>query len=302
LFRTDFRSFSTVVPAAAPAASASVMTSAYGGAMTSPVWPVDDLDLSAYLARIGYDGPLAPDLATLTALSRAHLAAIPFENLDILLGRGISAALPDVQNKLVTQRRGGYCYEHNTLFGAVLQTIGFSVVRLLARTGDPLDSVRPRSHMVLIVNGDHLADVGFGNGLLAPLPLAVDGPHQQGAFSYELVIGPDGAWRLRDISAGAVIQTFTEEPQYPVDIEVANFYTANSPRSPFTRRLIVMHKGATEMRSLIGRVFSIERPGEPTSRRPITDDELGEILRNEFSLSLSDLELKTLLQYASDPS
>jgi N-hydroxyarylamine O-acetyltransferase len=269
--------------------------------MTPPDWPIDELDLSAYLARIGYEGTLAPDLPTLTALSEAHLAAIPFENLDILLGRGISVALADVQDKLVTRWRGGYCYEHNTLFGAVLQKIGFSVVRLLARTGDPLESPRPRSHMVLIANGEFLADVGFGNGLLSPLRLRADGSHQQGAWQYELATGPDGAWRLRDLQAG-VIQTFTEEPQYPVDIEVANFNTAKSPKSPFTRRIIVMHKDSAEVRSLIGRVFSVERPGSPTSRRQIPDEEVGATLRDEFQLRFSDLELKTLLQYATDPT
>lgn len=265
--------------------------------MTPPDWPIDDLDLAAYLDRIGYAGALAPDLETLAALSRAHLATIPFENLDILLGRGISVTLADVQDKLVTHRRGGYCYEHNTLFGAVLQRIGFSVVRLLARTGDPLEAPRPRSHMVLAVNGEFLADVGFGNGLLGPLRLRADGPHRQGTWEYALMIGPDGAWRLRDLRAGATIQTFTEEPQYPVDIEVANFNTANSPKSPFTRRVIVMHKDVEQVRSLIGRVFSVERPGEPTDRRQITGDELGGILRDEFGLRLSDPEIKTLLPY-----
>jgi N-hydroxyarylamine O-acetyltransferase len=267
--------------------------------MTPPAWPIDDLDLTAYLARVGYDGPLSPDLETLTALSRAHIAAIPFENLDILLGRGISVALADVQDKLVTQRRGGYCYEHNTLFGAVLQSIGFPVVRLLARTGDPLESPRPRSHMVLIVNGEFLADVGFGNGLLAPLRLRADGPHRQGAWEYELVRGPDDAWRVRDARAGT-IQTFTEEPQYPVDIEVANFNTAKSSKSPFTRRIIVIQKDDSRVRSLIGRVYSVEQPGEPTARRPITENELGGILRAEFGLPISDAEIKTLLAYGDE--
>lgn len=268
--------------------------------MTPPAWPIDDLDLAAYLERIGYDGPLTPDLETLTSLSGAHIAAIPFENLDILLGRGISVALADVQDKLVTQRRGGYCYEHNTLFGAVLQTIGFSVVRLLARTGDPLESPRPRSHMVLKVNDEFLADVGFGNGLLAPLHLRADGPHRQGAWEYELVTGPDGGWRVRDLRAGITIQTFTEEPQYPVDIESANFYTARSAKSPFTRRIIAMHKDAAQVRSLIGRVFSVERPGEPSDRRQITEDELGGILGDEFGLRFSDAEIKSLLSYGDE--
>jgi N-hydroxyarylamine O-acetyltransferase len=262
-------------------------------------WPVDDLDLRAYLDRVAYDGPLAADLETLTALHRAHLAAIPFENLNILLGRGIQTDLASVQDKLVTQRRGGYCYEHNTLFGAVLQRLGFSVDRLLARTGDPLESPRPRSHMVLHVNGRFLADVGFGNGLLSPLHLCADGPHPQGAWEYELVLGADGGWRLREGKAGTwtTIQTFTLEPQYPVDIEVANFNTANSPKSPFTQRIIVMRKDSSSVRSLIGRTFSIS---SSVGTRAVPDDELGDVLRQEFGLRFTPAEIKTLLAYGND--
>ena len=260
-------------------------------------WPIDDLDLQAYLERVAYDGPLAADLDTLTALHRAHLAAIPFENLDILLGRGIETDLASVQDKLVAQRRGGYCYEHNTLFGAVLQRLGFGVDRLLARTGDPLESPRPRSHMVLHVDGRYLADVGFGNGLLSPLHLRADGPHRQGAWEYELVVGADGGWRLREGKAGSwtTIQTFTLEPQYPVDIEVANFNTAHSPKSPFTRRVIVMRKDASSVRSLIGRTFT--GAGGP---REVPGEELGEVLLREFGLRLTRAEIKTLLAYGAD--
>lgn len=115
----------------------------------SDQWQADRLDLDAYLRRIGHAGPLAPDEATLAALHRAHVAAVPFENLDVILGRPISVDLGEVQAKLVTRCRGGYCYEHAILFGAVLDRVCYRVHRLLARTGDPFEHPRPRSHAVL---------------------------------------------------------------------------------------------------------------------------------------------------------
>src|SRR5215469_12971876 len=92
-----------------------------------------DFDLDAYFRRIGYAGPARPDLATLTSLQAHHVAAIPFESLDPLLGRPVSLELDALQAKLVGSRRGGYCFEHNILFRAVLQKIGFQIVSLGAR-------------------------------------------------------------------------------------------------------------------------------------------------------------------------
>ncbi|GIH95709.1 arylamine N-acetyltransferase [Planobispora siamensis] len=263
-------------------------------------WRTDRLDLDAYLRRVGHTGPLAPDEETLTALHRAHLAAIPFENLDVMLGRGVSVDLDDVQAKLVARGRGGYCYEHGVLFGAVLSRIGFWVDRILARTGDPAEQPRPRSHMVLLVGAGErrwLADVGFGSGLLAPLPLAAAGPRRQGAWQYELVRGRDGAWRLRehDGQRWAAIQTFTEEPQYLVDVEVANYNTATNPHSPFVQRPIVVRKDDTSVRRLLGREFSVERPGHPVVQRTLTDDEFADRLRAEFGAALSPGEIAALV-------
>jgi N-hydroxyarylamine O-acetyltransferase len=264
-----------------------------------PVWDAGALDLDAYLGRIGDDGPRDPGVATLTRLHRAHVAAVPFENLDIMLGRGIAVDLPSVQAKLVGRRRGGYCFEHATLFGAVLQRLGFRVDRLLARTGDPLEHPRPRSHMVLRVatgDGPWLADVGFGSGLLTPLPLAEGGPHRQGAWAYELVRGPDTAWRLRehDGAGWTAIQTFTEEPQYQVDVEVANHHTATSSGSPFVRQPIVVRKDETSVRRLIGREYTVDRPGEPVVRRRCADGEYAGVLR-DLGLDLPTGEVEALV-------
>src|SRR5262245_30890771 len=133
------------------------------------------LDLDAYLARIGYTGDLTPTLKTLRGLHLAHATHIPFENLDILLGRSIELDLASLQSKLVARRRGGYCFEQNTLFAAALETVGFPVTRLGARVLMGTDHIRPRTHMLLGVTADGaewLADVGFGGeGLIWPILL-----------------------------------------------------------------------------------------------------------------------------------
>ncbi|MFG2039312.1 arylamine N-acetyltransferase [Dactylosporangium sp. NPDC048998] len=247
----------------------------------------------------------SPPTATLATLHRAHIARIPFENLDIPLGRGIAVDLPSVQRKLVVARRGGYCYEHGVLFSAVLQRLGFRVDRLLARMGDPLIEPRPRSHMVLrVAEGDRvwLADVGFGSGLLEPIPLVENEPHRQGVWDLRLMTGADGAWRLQEMRGGdwTTLMTFTEEPQYPVDVEVANYNTSTNPASPFVRRGIVVRKDETSVRSLVGHELSEERPGRPDHKRRIPGDRLGAVLRDDFGLRLSDTEITMLDGYGDD--
>src|SRR5438552_5613549 len=126
--------------------------------------------LDAYLARIGYTGPREPTPAVLEAVHLAHATHIPFENLDIQLGRPILLDLASLQAKLVHGRRGGYCFEQNTLFAAALEQLGFRVTRLAARVRIGATRLSPRTHMTLKVDvdeGSWLADVGFGGaGLL----------------------------------------------------------------------------------------------------------------------------------------
>ncbi|MFI2713351.1 arylamine N-acetyltransferase [Micromonospora sp. NPDC018662] len=269
-------------------------------------WPADDLDLDAYLRRVGHRGAVTPDGRTLRDLHRAHVAAITFENLDVRLGRGVAVDLPRVQDKLVRAGRGGYCYEHGVLFGAVLQRLGYRVDRLLARTGDPAETPRPRSHLVLRVDdGDRawLADVGFGSGLLEPLPLAEDAPRRQGRWEYRLRRGLDGAWRLQERADRdwSTLLTFTEEPQYPVDVEVANHNTATSPHSPFTRQHIVVRKDDESVRRLIDREYTEERPGQPARARSLTDQEYAAALVDDFGLPLGPTEIGALLALLPPP-
>ncbi|MFC1403833.1 MULTISPECIES: arylamine N-acetyltransferase [Streptacidiphilus] len=261
-------------------------------------WQNDLLDLDAYLKRIGLDrtGGLAADAATLTALHRAHVAAIPFENLALMLDQPVRTDLGSVQDKLVHQGRGGYCYEQNTLFGAVLQRLGFRVDRLLARVGSDSEALRPRTHMTLSVEVDGrrlLADTGFGNGLLEPIPLDPDGPQPQGVWTYR-TLGPDrdGVRRFQELDAGQwqTRYRFTDEPQHAVDVVMSNHYTTTWPSSPFRQRPIVVRREAGSSRELIGRRFSRMVPGRPAESVELTDAAVVAALREEFRLDLTPEE------------
>ncbi|TMC10160.1 MAG: arylamine N-acetyltransferase [Chloroflexi bacterium] len=196
-------------------------------------WTPELVDVPAYLARVGIAALPGPTAAGLRDLHRAHVLAIPFENLDIVLGRGIDVSLPAVQAKLVARRRGGYCYEHNTLFGAVLDRAGFEVTRLAARVRLGASFVRARTHMLLVVQAEGrpwLADVGFGgDGLLEPVPLEHGQTSRQGEWTYR-VVREDGPWNwalhARRPDGWVELYGFTLEPQHPIDYVMANHFTS----------------------------------------------------------------------------
>ncbi|SEH03335.1 N-hydroxyarylamine O-acetyltransferase [Nonomuraea solani] len=246
-------------------------------------WDLEKLDLDAYLTRIGHTGPRTPSAATLRAVHLAHVRTIPFENLDAVLGRGIELDLGSLQDKLVTGGRGGYCHEHNLLLAAALERLGFPVTRHLARIRLGRSHL-PRSHAMLTVQADGrtwLADVGFGGeGLVEPLPF------EEGA---ELASGP-WRWRLgRDedfwvLHAGDMeLYAFRpDEPHYPSDFEVANFYIANSPRSPFVRHVLAQRTTADARIRLEERTFA-------------TGGELARWLREELTIEIDERDAEALL-------
>lgn len=263
-------------------------------------WEVDQLDLDAYLGRIAYDGPVDPTGRTLAGLHRAHVAAISFENLDLVLGRGIGVDLGSVQAKLVDNHRGGYCYEHGVLFAAVLERLGYSVDRLLARIGYDEQRPRPRTHMTLHVGTDTeqwLADVGFGAGLLEPLPWDETGDaHDQGGWTYQLLPAAPGSWQVcqRGGEEWTALYSFTEEPQHASDVEVADHFTSTHPSSPFVGQAVAMRRATDAQHRLRDRRLTTTRPDGATEERVLDDAEVATALRDDFGLSLSDDEIADL--------
>jgi len=251
--------------------------------------PQPEVDLDAYFTRIGCAGDQRPTRATLAALHLAHTTHIPFENLDILLGRGIHIDLESIQAKLVRGKRGGYCFEQNTLLAGVLEQLGFRVTRLAARVRMGTTRILPRSHMLLKVDFDDgacIADVGFGSaGLLHPFSLKSGSVCPQYAWSYRL-LEDDGLWRLQLMKGTEWMDlyAFTMEPQFPVDFEVANFYVSTHPLSRFTQTLVAQRATPEARYALVNREFTIDRGAEVVTRTVADDDELLDVLAESFGL------------------
>jgi N-hydroxyarylamine O-acetyltransferase len=223
------------------------------GAGSTPV----SFDLDAYCARIHYTGPRDVSAATLQGLHVAHTHTVPFENLDIHLGRPLSLDPPDLFAKIVTHHRGGYCYELNGGFALLLQALGFQVQGLLARVLYGAETPLPRTHQLLLVtvwDEAWIADVGFGRqSLRAPVRLTPGAVEPQ---------GPD-TFRLRKTGQASILQkrleghwqdlyTFTLEPFLPVDYLPFNHWHSTSPRSQFTQRKICTMPTAT------GRIVAVD--------------------------------------------
>jgi N-hydroxyarylamine O-acetyltransferase len=249
------------------------------------------MDLDAYFARIGFRGAVRPDRATLDALHLAHAQTVPFENLDIQMGLPISLELADLEDKIVRRRRGGYCFEQNTLFMAVLREVGFEVDPFEARVRLGVVEVRPRTHMLLRVLLDGrplLADVGFGlQGLLEPLPM--DGePHAQQGDVYR-VIGEDAQlvlqWARPAPDFWLDLYAFVPEPRPAVDFVMGNHFTSTFPRSPFVQTLVAQLPTAEARYSLRHLTFSVIR-GAETEERPVDPGEVRTLLRERFTLEI----------------
>jgi N-hydroxyarylamine O-acetyltransferase len=249
----------------------------------------DIIDLEAYLRRIGYSGSLQPVPAVLDAIHLAHATHIPFENLDILLGRPIALDLASLQAKLVAGGRGGYCFEQNLLFSAVLQRLGFAVTHLAARVIYPSGRKLPRTHILLRVDaaGDTwLADVGFGlEGLLLPVPFVSGREARQFGWTYRAVEA-DGEWMLQSLRDGAWtdLYAFSLERQLAVDFEPANHYTATHPDSRFVRTLTVQLPTPEVRYRLRNRELVLDRGGTVTRRELADDVELLSVLAEVFGL------------------
>jgi len=264
------------------------------------------IDLDAYLNRIGYSGPREVNAETLRGVHRAHLYAVPFENLDVVLKRPIKLDPASLQQKIVAGRRGGYCFESNALFMYALQALGFAVTPLAARVlwerKDP--SLPPRSHMLLMVDldaGIFLADVAFG-GQTPPQPLsfAVNIEQPTTHEPYRLRRTADGELELEALMAGqwGVLYRFTLNAQQPVDFEHANWYTATHPDSFFANNVIAAIPGEGVRYTLFNKEFRTRRPDGAVETRVLEDAKaLAVVLREKFGISISDAEAVALSKF-----
>lgn len=197
------------------------------------------MQLTDYLQRIGYTGLQAPNYTTLRQLHRAHLLAIPYENLDIHLGRPLTLDLDPIYTKLVDERRGGWCYEMNGLFAWALREVGFDVTLLGSSVGAPAKGAEDLDHLVLLVQLEQpwLVDVGFGNGFLEPLPLRA-GNYQQHWLTYQLEQQADDKWYFHNQQHSTLGYGFTLQPHHLPGFASRCHELQTSPTSGFVRRTV----------------------------------------------------------------
>lgn len=254
------------------------------------------MKLSAYLDRIGYTGPVAPERRCLDAIHRHHLLAITYENLDVQLRRPLDLDPERIFDKIVDRRRGGWCYEMNGLLGWALAEIGFDVMRMVGAVarqarGDEMLG----NHLVLAVqlDGPRIADVGLGNGLLEPIPLR-EGSVRQGARTFRLESLGGDLWRFHN-SEGVMPPDFdfVYAPADEARLEQTCQQLQTEPESKFRQNLICMRRRTDGTDFLLGRVWIVYGPdGSKTKRLVETEDAFVELLRDRFQLD--DPELPSL--------
>ena len=247
--------------------------------------------LDDYLKKIGVAPPFEPTTSeTLRLVHLAHRETFLFENLSIQRGGRISLALDDLERKFLDAGCGGYCFEHNTLFGAALRDLGFAFTPLLARVRRGPSEGWMRTHMVLrvIIAGEPwLADVGFGGfGLLEPIPLSEGATAEQGGATYTLR-RENGAWVLsmRGRSATTDLYEFTEDPQTAGDIEVAYHYASTHPASMF-RRTLTIQRTTREERTVLRSEALVRFRDGLMSEEPVDRAQLRSTARDLFGVEL----------------
>ena len=246
--------------------------------------------LADYLGRIGYDGALNVDLETLIGVHRAHLLAVPYENIDVALRKPLTREPAAAFEKIVTQRRGGWCYEMNGLLAWALEEIGFAVTRLAGgvnrvTVGD--DAVG--NHLVLRVDLDrpYIADAGFGDGLLEPVPL-VEGAYTQRGFTFRLENLDLRWWRFHNHQHGSAPSfDFIDEPADPALLE-RKCLSLQQDASPFVINVVLQTHTPAGIATLRGRSLrQIDSSG--AHERDVDDcEDYGRVLAEVFNLPTAD--------------
>ncbi|MFY0728044.1 arylamine N-acetyltransferase family protein [Pseudomonas sp. NFX15] len=253
-------------------------------------------DRAFYLRRLGFDRPPAPTLETLRQLQLRHTGAFPFENLTTLSGEPVLIDLPSIEQKVLHDGRGGYCYELNHLFLALLEELGFDARAISGRVvmGQPEGAWTARTHrlsLVIIDDVRYVTDVGFG-GMVPTAPLLLDSraeqltPHEpyridQHVDGFTLRANVAGEWRAMYI--------FDLQRQEAIDFAVGNWYVSTHPESSFAKQLTVARTGEGWRRTLNNGSFAIHRIGHGSERRQVADvQELVGLLESEFGIRVSE--------------
>jgi N-hydroxyarylamine O-acetyltransferase len=254
------------------------------------------LNLDAYLTRIGYAGPRTRSYDTLTGILAAHIAAVPFESFDVLLGRPIRLDPEGLEAKLVTARRGGYCFEHASLMHAALEALGFAPIRHASRVllFEPRhQSVRQHMFLTVLLDGaTYVVDPGFGP-FACPLPIPIDGTAiPMGAPTHRLARDGDD-WFLYVKRDGEEIQGWTSkmEEEYPVDFVMMNHYIATHPASFFTHNILasaVIPQGGRV--NIMNQGVHIIRDGKAEAAELPNRRALRSLVAEHFGFDLPELE------------
>jgi N-hydroxyarylamine O-acetyltransferase len=253
-----------------------------------------EFDLNAYFNRIGYSGEQSPTLETLRAIHLRHTETIPFENLNPLLGWPVHLDTVSLQQKLVQNGRGGYCYEQNLLFRHALETMGFNVIGLAARVlwNIPEGTVLPRTHMLLRIDIDgqaYVADAGFG-GLTLTAPLRLELDIEQSTPHEPFRLTADGAQFVLEAKLGdrwKSLYRFTLEEQLPADYEMANWYVSHHPKSRFVNGLMAARAAQDRRYALLNNEFTVHYLNGQSERRVLTTTaEIREVLSDPIGLTL----------------
>jgi N-hydroxyarylamine O-acetyltransferase len=250
------------------------------------------MDVDNYLKRIGLDRPARPDLAALVAIHRAHLLAIPYENLDVQLRRPVGLDPAAIFDKIVRRGRGGWCYEMNGLLDWALRELGFRVTRC---AGAVLRETRGDgaigNHLVLKVELDeglYLADVGFGDGAIDPIRI-VPGEFTSHGFHFQLSQVDDDWWRLSSFVKGGV-----DSFDFALHAAAESLFAGQcrllqtSADSSFVKNLVVQHHTPAGVTTLRGRVLRWTTPVGKTERLLESADDLTAALKDEFSLDVPE--------------
>jgi N-hydroxyarylamine O-acetyltransferase len=249
-------------------------------------------DLKDYLDRIGYAGAIAADLETLRALHRAHILAVPYENLDVQLGRPLTAGREAAWDKIVGRRRGGWCYEMNGTFGLALELAGFDVTRVAGGVGRGGAPGMAGNHLVNLVRlGDEvwIADVGLADGPRDPFRLEAHAFSAAG-FDFRVEDLGDGGWRLHNHAFGAA-PYFDFRPELADEdlLERVCLAIQTNPESPKKLNALAMRHTPEGLLQLRGRVLrEIRADGTVTETLIDTAEDWARLLSERFGLDLPE--------------